>query len=80
MKIGLMGFEFRSANKGCEALVYSFLDIIKDLIEPNSVVYNFSDTELGHVPFSFSNMKFENVSPKIKDVKCNYLKKILECD
>ncbi len=24
MKIGLMGFEFESANKGCEALVYLF--------------------------------------------------------
>lgn len=33
MKIGLMGFEFESANKGCEALVYSFLSIIEEKIE-----------------------------------------------
>lgn len=29
MKIGLLGFEFDSPNKGCEALGYSFVSLIK---------------------------------------------------
>jgi len=52
MKIGLMGFEFSSANKGCEALVYSFLNIVNDELEIGTEIYNFSGTELGKVrPF-----------------------------
>lgn len=32
MKIGLLGFEFDSPNKGCEALGYSFVSLIKKII------------------------------------------------
>ena len=80
MKIGLMGFEFSSANKGCEALVYSFLDIIKGVLTTNDVVYNFSGTELGHVPRYFEEIHFINVYPKLKDLKFKYIKFLKECD
>lgn len=80
MKIGLMGFEFESANKGCEALVYSFLSIIEDKIEKDSVIYNFSGTELGRVPEYFPNLSFVNVLPKLKDPRFNYIKQLKKCD
>ena len=80
MKIGLLGFEFSSANKGCEALVYSFLDIIRGVLTTSDVVYNFSGTELGHVPEYFSEIHFINVDPKLKDFKFRYIKFLKECD
>ena len=80
MKIGLMGFEFSSANKGCEALVYSFLDIIKGALNTKDVVYNFSGTELGHVPEYFKEIHFINVYPKLKDFKFKYVRFLKECD
>lgn len=80
MKIGLLGFEFSSANKGCEALVYSFLTIIKKMITINDVVYNFSGTELGYVPEYFNEIHFINVYPKLKDLKFKYIRSLKECD
>lgn len=80
MRIGLLGFEFSSANKGCEALVYSFLDIIKGVLTTSDVVYNFSGTELGHVPEYFGEIHFINVDPKLKDFKFRYIKFLKECD
>ena len=80
MKIGLMGFEFSSANKGCEALVYSFLNIVNDELEIGTEIYNFSGTELGKVSSSFPKFSFINVNPKLKDLSFNYLKKLLKCD
>lgn len=40
MKIGLMGFEFSSPNKGCEALVYSFMSIIKNKLKESDTIIN----------------------------------------
>ena len=80
MKIGLMGFEFSSANKGCEALVYSFLGIIKGTLTANDVVYNFSGTELGYVPEYFNEIHFLNVYPKLKDFRFKYVRFLKECD
>lgn len=80
MKIGLMGFEFKSANKGCEALVYSFLPLLAKTLNENDVVYNFSGTELGNIPQYFDKIKFENVQPKFKDMKCTYIRKLKQCD
>ena len=80
MKIGLMGFEFQSANKGCEALVYSFLAVLTRFLNENDIVCNFSGTELGNIPLYFDKIKFENVPPKIKDLKCTYIRKLKQCD
>lgn len=80
MKIGLMGFEFSSPNKGCEALVYSFLSIIKGVLTTDDVVYNFSGTELGYVPEYFEEIQFINVHPKLKDLKFKYIRFLKECD
>ena len=61
MRIGLMGFEFQSPNKGCEALVYSFLSIIRNDLKSQDVIYNSSGTELGQVPEYFNEIKFVNI-------------------
>lgn len=75
-----MGFEFFSANKGCEALVYSFLDIIKGELTVNDTIYNFSGTELGYIPEYYNNIHFINVCPKLKDFKFKYIRFLRECD
>lgn len=33
MEIGILGLTFNSGNKGCEALSYSFLEILEDILE-----------------------------------------------
>lgn len=80
MKIGLIGFEFGSANKGCEALVYSFISIISEKYKDIECIYNFSGTKLGKVPNYFNNIKFINVPPKLKDLNFKYLKALHSCN
>lgn len=80
MKIGLMGLEFESPNKGCEALVYSFLSIIIDALDEKTIIYNFSGTNLGVIPKYFDKIKFVNIKPKIKDIKFKYVRAIKKCD
>lgn len=80
MKIGLMGFEFESANKGCEALVYSFLSILEKSELEDIVIYNFSGTELGKIKTVFPKMKFINILPRLKDYKLQYLRALLSCN
>lgn len=80
MRIGLMGFELKSANKGCEALVYSFLSIIKEEINENTIIYNLSGTDLGEVHEYFKNVQFVNILPRLKDKKLKYIRTLLRCD
>lgn len=75
-----MGFEFKSPNKGCEALVYSFLSIIEKKLEGNSIVYNFTGTELGAIPTYFKSIKFINVPPRIRDFNAKYIRALVKCD
>lgn len=75
-----MGFEFESANKGCEALVYSFLSIINDKLDSNTYVYNFSGTNLGDIQSHFHKIRFINVHPKLKDIKFSFLRALNVCD
>ena len=46
MKIGLMGFDFSSPNKGCEALTYSFINILKEF----SILLIFLMADSEHFP------------------------------
>lgn len=80
MIIGLMGFEFNSPNKGCEALGYSFLSILAEHINRRVIIYNFSGTELGNIPIFFPNFTFINIYPKIKDIQLKYIRAIKRCD
>lgn len=84
MKIGCYGFDFVSANKGCEALTYSFLSIIQKLLPNEDItVYNFSyNTDYELVATTFSSMKFEVVRINLKSP--SYWRKafkiLKECD
>lgn len=80
MIIGMMGFEFKSPNKGCEALVYSFLSMILDDLKENTVIYNFSGTDLGDIPRCFKKIKFVNVKPRLRDIRFRYTRAIMKCD
>ena len=82
MKIGLMGCEFVSPNKGCEALAYSIIYILNKCnnTDDNLEIYNFSGTELGEIQTEFKNIKFKNIMPKLKDCEFNYLKNLNQCD
>lgn len=61
MKIGLLGFTFANANKGCEALTYSFLYTVQKLFSENIEVcyYSYSD-DFGVVNKYFPSIFFSN--------------------
>lgn len=61
MKIGLLGFEFDSPNKGCEALGYSFVSLIKKNYPDKVEFYVFTNDELGLFPEYFDDICFEKV-------------------
>lgn len=63
MKIGLLGFDFSSPNKGCEALTFSFVNMLIEICgkEECLELYNFSYSEFG---------EFKRYYPKIKYIKC----------
>lgn len=82
MIIGLMGFEFTSYNKGCEALTYSFLKLLENIIKDkqNITIYNFSCYEMGNVPEVFEDFNIQRIEFKLKDFKMKYIRSILKCD
>lgn len=81
MIIGLMGFEFESANKGCEALSYSFLSMLNNTFADAKItIYNFSNCGLGEVPKYFHNFDFVRVPLKIRDYSFNMIRHIIKCD
>lgn len=80
MKIGLMGFEFSSPNKGCEALVYSFMSIIKNKLKESDTIINFTGTNVGNIPLYYPNIQYVTVVPKLKDIKFRFIKTLKECD
>lgn len=61
MKIGLLGFTFANANKGCEALTYSFLYTVQKIFSENIEVcyYSYSD-DFGVVNKYFPSIFFSN--------------------
>lgn len=82
MKIGLMGCEFVSPNKGCEALTYSIIGILNKIekVDSDFVIYNYSGTGLGLIENEFQKLKFIEVKPKLKDLSFKYIKSICKCD
>lgn len=80
MIIGLMGFELDSANKGCEALGYSFVEILSEILNEEFTVYNFSNLGLGEFPNLYKNISFKQIQLKIKDFKFATFKAMKECD
>lgn len=67
MKIGLMGFDFMSPNKGCEALTYSFVNMLLECIDDKIEIINFSYGNPGRFPEKYKSVKFTVRRPQIKN-------------
>ncbi len=80
MKIGLMGFEFESANKGCEALGYSFINILSKIVSEKLTIYNFTNLGLGYFTEIYTDIEFRKVPLKIKDLSFSTFRAMKECD
>jgi len=82
MKIGLLGFTFTSANKGCEALTYSFISLLKGITQNKKIeVINYSyNTDLGGLPEYFPDIQFTAMNIKLKDIQMALLKSFKTCD
>ena len=57
MRIGLLGFCFQDENKGCEALTYSFINMLRENLD-DLEIYNLSENRLGEIPINFPSIKF----------------------
>lgn len=67
MKIGLMGFDFASSNKGCEALTFSFINMLTDIYGEDIEITNFSYSGLGLIPELYPKLEFQIRRPQIKN-------------
>ena len=72
MKVVLLGFDFVCPNKGCEALSYSFLNVLKKYYKDEKIdIYNVTYKDsMGLIPemycaqFAFTNWRIHFKSPK----------------
>lgn len=58
MKIGLLGFDFNNPNKGCEALSYSFINMLIGVVYESLEIHVFSYADLGDFPTKYPQIKF----------------------
>lgn len=58
MRIGLIGFDFNNPNKGCEALSYSFVNMLTELANEDLEIHVFSYADLGDFPKIYPQFKF----------------------
>ena len=61
MIIGLFGFSFIDRNRGCEALTYSFINILQELYPENLTIVNLSGSDISKVSKMYPKIKFEMV-------------------
>lgn len=83
MKIALIGFEFESSNKGCEALSYSFLPYLEKIIKEPFEILNINIHDgLGKIPHLYPNIKFSNIHIRLKDISSwhKVKKQLKTCD
>lgn len=81
MKIGLLGFSTHEANKGCEALTYSFINILKNCLKDNlDIHFFFCGNELGELPKEFPGTQFTIENVRFKDWKLSAFRALKKCD
>lgn len=68
MKIALIGFDTDCPNKGCEALTYSFLGILRKFHINKLEIFIFGDGKLGVVPKEFPEFIFHSFCIKLKSI------------
>ncbi|WP_288604156.1 polysaccharide pyruvyl transferase family protein [uncultured Phocaeicola sp.] len=66
-KFGILGFDFESPNKGCEALTYSFINMLIDCFGSDLKIINYSYGGLGTFPQKYPKIDFEIRRPQIKN-------------
>lgn len=76
MKIALLGFDFFSPNKGCEALTYTFVSMLNDLKVESLEIHVFGSGELGLIPNLYQNIKF--VGYRLRMKRLNYWKFLVD--
>jgi len=84
VRICLAGFEFISSNKGCEALTYSFMPILRKIFEnqPLEIVVLNIHESLGKFPQYYPEFQFVNLPIHYKSLQFwkHFIKKIKSCD
>ena len=80
MKIGLLGFTFANANKGCEALTYSFLYTIQKLLQKVEICYYSYSEDFGAVKRYFPSMAFSNYKLSRKKILTDLKASFDSCD
>ena len=82
MKMGLLGFVTDDANKGCEALTYSFVQLLKQTIQvPFEIVcYLPVEGRSNKLQNYFKDLKITEKRLKIKDVHLSALRELRSCD
>ena len=81
MKIGLLGFELESPNKGCEALSYAFIDFLQaNRKEGNLTIYVLDSECCGEFPKYFPDIDFIPVPLRIKEPRLRWIRAIAKCD
>lgn len=82
MIIGLLGFEFQSSNKGCEALSYTVMPILAKLGKGLTVIVFNIHESLGEIPPLYPDIHFENVPIHMKSPQfwLDFIYDIKRCD
>lgn len=80
MIIGLMGFECVSPNKGCEALGYSFVSILREICNDDFALYVFSNDELGRFVKYYDDLTIIQNPLRIKDISAKTIRAMAKCD
>ncbi len=80
--IGLMGCEVSSPNKGCEALSYSFIEMISNIIPEKKIhfIVFYNECSLDIIQKTFPDYTFECIPIKLKDPSLLSYKKLHVCD
>ena len=81
MKIGLFGFTMSHENMGCQALTYSFLTILDEIIsaEDKIIIFSYSDV-MGRLVVDFSGLNIEYCKISLNKTRKDFFDKLNSCD
>ena len=80
MIIGLFGFSFIDRNRGCEALTYSFINILQELYPENLTIVNLSGSDISKVSKMYPKIKFEMVGFQKDKISVKSFTSLMKCD
>lgn len=81
MKIGLLGFTFRNANKGCEALTYSFIYTMNSILGDDTQYRYYSYSQYyGAIQDFFPSTEFTNFVLSRRKILTSLKNDFKQCD